>query len=439
MASGAGQHRKIRERRSHDFAYVLGEGASIGRSRVWRDAVSSAPLVVLAAAIAALIYLAVILRGGPVRWESFGIVVPAIMLVPVAAALILVSLREHTQPITLAVFVTGVTMAVAVAVLSASRLFISYWGVLLAAVPITLAMLAVTLRLRQAQAERVALLAFPGVADAAARLGSNIPVIAGTEPTNLAAYDRLLIDAEAHHSAAWSRLLLRAQLRGILITPWVQFLELRHGRVEIATFEPGDIVLRPSQILYSRIKRGLDIAGVILAGPFALILGGLTTLYILVRAGRPVLFTQKRRGRGGESFTIYKFRTMRIDAGLESARSGDARIVPGLGIIRRLRFDELPQLINIWLGDMAWVGPRPAAVEVAVAAETVEPKYQSRLLVRPGLTGWAQVSSGYASTTAEEIEKLGYDLYYVKNMSFDLDVLIMFRTIRTLLFGRGAK
>jgi lipopolysaccharide/colanic/teichoic acid biosynthesis glycosyltransferase len=439
MATSAGQHRKLRERRSHDFAYVLGEGASIGRSRVWRDAISSAPLVVLAAAIAALVYLTVILRGEPIRWESFGIVAPVIMLVPVAAALVLVSLREHAQPITLSVFVTGVTMAVAVAVLSASRLFISYWGILFAALPITLAMLAVTLRLRQAQAERVALLAFPGVTEAAARLGGNIPVIAGTEPANLAAYDRLLIDADAHHSAAWSKLLLRAQLRGILITPWVQFLELRGGRVEIATFEPADIVLRPTQILYSRIKRGLDLVGVILAAPVALVLGGLTALYILLRAGRPVIFSQQRRGRGGESFTIYKFRTMRIDAGLESARSGDARIVPGLRIVRRLRFDELPQLINIWLGDMSWVGPRPAAVEVAVAAEAAEPKFQSRLLVRPGLTGWAQVSSGYASTTAEEIEKLGYDLYYVKNMSFDLDALILIRTIRTLLFGRGAK
>jgi lipopolysaccharide/colanic/teichoic acid biosynthesis glycosyltransferase len=439
MATAARQQRKLRERRSHDFAYVLGEGASVGRSRVWRDAMSSAPLVVLAAAIAGLIYFAIVLRGGPVRWESFSIVVLAIMLVPVAAALVLVSLREYTQPLTLSVFVTGITMAVAVAVLSASRLFISYWGILLAAVPITLAMLAVTLRLRQGQAERVALLAFPDVTEAIVRLGGNLPVIAGTQPADLAAYDRLLIDAESHHSAAWSRLLLRAQLRGILITPWVQFLELRGGRVDIATFEPGDIVLRPSQILYSRIKRGIDIVGVILAAPLALLLGGLTALYILIRAGRPILFRQKRRGRGGESFTIYKFRTMRIDASLESARDSDSRIVPGLGIIRRLRFDELPQLINIWLGDMSWVGPRPAAVEVAVAAETAEPKYQSRLLVRPGLTGWAQVSSGYASTTAEEIEKLGYDLYYVKNMSFDLDVLILIRTIRTLLFGRGAK
>jgi lipopolysaccharide/colanic/teichoic acid biosynthesis glycosyltransferase len=439
MAIAARQPRKLRERRSHDFAYVLGEGASIGRSRVWRDAMSSAPIVLFAAAIAAIIYLVVVLRGGPIRWNSFSIVVPVIMLVPMAAALVLVSLREHTQPITLSVFVTGVTMAVAVAVLSASRLFISYWGVLLAAIPITLAMLAVTLRLRQAQAERVALLAFPGVADAVTRLGGRLPVIAGTEPADLAAYDRLLIDADSHHSAAWSRLLLRAQLRGILITPWVQFLELRGGRVDIATFEPGDIVLRPSQILYSRIKRGIDLIGVVLAAPFALILGGLAALYILMRAGRPVLFTQKRRGRGGESFTIYKFRTMRIDAGLESARDADSRIVPGLGIVRRLRLDELPQLFNIWLGQMSWVGPRPAAVEVAVAAEAAEPKYQSRLLVRPGLTGWAQVSSGYASTTAEEIEKLGYDLYYVKNMSFDLDVLILIRTIRTLLFGRGAK
>jgi lipopolysaccharide/colanic/teichoic acid biosynthesis glycosyltransferase len=164
-----------------------------------------------------------------------------------------------------------------------------------------------------------------------------------------------------------------------------------------------------------------------------------TYLYILMRAGRPVLFRQVRRGHGGESFTIVKFRTMEHAAGTHSALDNDKRIVPGLRIIRKFRLDEIPQLYNIWRGEMSWIGPRPAAVNVAEATEAVEPKFASRLLVRPGLTGWAQVNRGYASTVAEEIEKLGYDLYYVKNMSLDLDLVILARTLRILLFRTGAK
>ena len=105
--------------------------------------------------------------------------------------------------------------------------------------------------------------------------------------------------------------------------------------------------------------------------------------------------------------------------------------------VRRFRFDEIPPLTNLardW-----WIGPRPATVKVAEEAEAVEPKFASRLLVRPGLTGWAQVNLGYASTVREEVEKLAYDLYYVKNMSFDLDLVIMAKTARILLFRTGAK
>jgi lipopolysaccharide/colanic/teichoic acid biosynthesis glycosyltransferase len=284
----------------------------------------------------------------------------------------------------------------------------------------------------------VALLDFPGAAAAIERLGGNIPVIRGAD-TDLGGFDRFLIDVTTHYSDRWSRFLLRSYMRGVLVTPWVQFLETRRGRVDIESFDLSDIVLRPSQILYSRVKRVLDIMGVLLALPFALIIGAIVHLYILVRAGRPVLFRQERRGHGGKDFTILKFRTMHHDAGKHSALDNDDRIVPGLSLIRRLRFDEIPQILNIWRGEMSWIGPRPATIEVSEATEMVEPKYASRLLVRPGLTGWAQVNSGYASTVEEEVEKLGYDLYYVKNMSLDLDLLILARTIRILLFRTGAK
>jgi lipopolysaccharide/colanic/teichoic acid biosynthesis glycosyltransferase len=430
--------RKRGQRRAHDLAYVLGEGASVGRNRVLQDAISIAPLVLLNAVLVFLIYLTVVARGSTPNWGAFAVVGPALSALPVAIAFVLVSLRDHEQPVTVAAFVTGVAVAVLVAVLSALRIFQSYSGVLLCIAPTVVVMVIVMLRLKQAQSERVAILDFPGAAQAEAALGGAIPIIRGADD-DLGRYDRFLVDAKAHYSDIWSRFLLRSYMRGVLVTPWVQFLETRRGRVDIESFDPADIVLRPSQILYSRVKRVLDIIGVVAALPFALIIGGITYFYILARAGRPVFFRQERRGYGGDSFTIVKFRTMQHSAARHSATDNDKRIVPGLRIIRKLRFDEIPQIYNIWRGDMSWIGPRPASVDVAEATEAVEPKFASRLLVRPGLTGWAQVNWGYASTVAEEVEKLGYDLYYVKNMSLDLDLEIMVRTLRILLFRVGAK
>jgi lipopolysaccharide/colanic/teichoic acid biosynthesis glycosyltransferase len=434
----AATRQKRNRRRTHDLAYVLGEGASVGRNRVLQDAWSVAPLVLLNAVLIVVIYLAVIARGSRPDWASFGIVASSLATLPVIIAFVLVSLRDHEQPVTVATFVTAVTTAVLIAILSALRIFMSYSGVLFCAIPTVFVMIVVMMRLKQAQTERVAILDFPGAANAVAKIGGDLPIIRGAD-ADLGAFDRFLIDVGTHYSDKWSRFLLRSYMRGVLVTPWIQFLELRRGRVDIHSFDLSDIVLRPSQILYSRLKRVLDIFGVLVALVPALIVGSLTYLYILVRAGQPVLFRQERRGYGGKTFTIVKFRTMQHSTAKHSAMDNDSRIIPGLKLIRKLRFDEIPQIINIWRGEMSWIGPRPATVDVAEATEAVEPKFASRLLVKPGLTGWAQVNLGYASTVHEEVEKLGYDLYYVKNMSFDLDLVIMAKTAQIVLFRRGAK
>lgn len=434
----AATRQKRNRRRTHDLAYVLGEGASVGRNRVLQDAWSVAPLVLLNAVLIVVIYLAVIARGSRPDWASFGIVASSLAALPVIIAFVLVSLRDHEQPVTVATFVTAVTTAVLIAILSALRIFMSYSGVLFCAIPTVFVMIVVMMRLKQAQTERVAILDFPGAANAVAKIGGDLPIIRGAD-ADLGAFDRFLIDVGTHYSDKWSRFLLRSYMRGVLVTPWIQFLELRRGRVDIHSFDLSDIVLRPSQILYSRLKRVLDIFGVLVALVPALIVGSLTYLYILVRAGQPVLFRQERRGYGGKTFTIVKFRTMQHSTAKHSAMDNDSRIIPGLKLIRKLRFDEIPQIINIWRGEMSWIGPRPATVDVAEATEAVEPKFASRLLVKPGLTGWAQVNLGYASTVHEEVEKLGYDLYYVKNMSFDLDLVIMAKTAQIVLFRRGAK
>ncbi|HZY68110.1 MAG TPA: sugar transferase [Devosia sp.] len=434
----AAKRGKGRARRSHDLAFVLGEGASVGRNRVLQDAWSVAPLVLLNSGLVFVIYLMVIARGSVPNWSAFAIVAPALAAVPVVIAFVLVSLRDHEQPVTVATFVTFVTVAVLIAILSALRIFMSYSGALFCALPTVFVMIVVMMRLKQAQTERVAILDFPGAAQAAQRLGGNLPIIRGAD-ADLGAFDRFLIDVGTHYSDQWSRFLLRSYMRGVLVTPWIQFLELRRGRVDISSFDLSDIVLRPSQILYSRVKRVLDLFGVVVALLPALLIGGFTYVYILLRAGRPVFFRQERRGYGGRTFTMVKFRTMEHSTAKHSALENDKRIVPGLRWVRRFRIDEVPQLINIWRGEMSWIGPRPATVDVAEATEAVEPKFASRLLVKPGLTGWAQVNWGYASTVEEEVEKLGYDLYYVKNMSFDLDLVIMAKTARIMLFRVGAK
>jgi lipopolysaccharide/colanic/teichoic acid biosynthesis glycosyltransferase len=123
----------------------------------------------------------------------------------------------------------------------------------------------------------------------------------------------------------------------------------------------------------------------------------------------------------------------------ESTVLRDSRIFFGGRFLRRLRLDELPQLYNVLIGDMSVIGPRPVSDFVATQCEAVEPKFSQRFLVLPGITGWAQVNSGYASTLEEEMHKLSFDLYYVKHQSFDLDVQILFRTVTTLIFGSGAR
>src|SRR5690606_33026447 len=130
------------------------------------------------------------------------------------------------------VFVTAVATAVAIAVLAALRVFMSYWAVLACVLPTAAVMIVVMLRLRRAQSERVAMLDFPGAAAAQAELGGAIPLIRGAD-TPLAGFDRLLIDGRTHYSDAWARFLLRATMRGVLVTPWVKFLEMRRGRVDI--------------------------------------------------------------------------------------------------------------------------------------------------------------------------------------------------------------
>jgi lipopolysaccharide/colanic/teichoic acid biosynthesis glycosyltransferase len=168
----------------------------------------------------------------------------------------------------------------------------------------------------------------------------------------------------------------------------------------------------------------------------------LVALAVRLDSPGPILFRQERVGRGQRPFTLAKFRSMRTDAekdGAQWATEDDPRATRVGRFIRKTRLDELPQLWNVLVGDMSLVGPRPEREMFVRQLLETSPYYGQRLVVRPGLTGWAQIKAPYASSFEESIEKLKYDLYYIKNMSLFLDISILLSTARIVLLGRGAR
>lgn len=192
--------------------------------------------------------------------------------------------------------------------------------------------------------------------------------------------------------------------------------------------------------LYDFLKRVLDIVLAILAGAVFLILFIPIALAIKIDSKGGVFYRQKRVGKGGKGFVLVKFRSMVEDAeagGAKWTESNDLRITRVGKIIRKIRIDELPQVINIIKGEMSFVGPRPERPEFQKALKEKNPFYAERNLIKPGLTGWAQTIYRYTSTVDESLEKLEYDLYYVKNRSFSLDLAIILKTINIILEKKG--
>jgi lipopolysaccharide/colanic/teichoic acid biosynthesis glycosyltransferase len=192
--------------------------------------------------------------------------------------------------------------------------------------------------------------------------------------------------------------------------------------------------------LNGRLKRTMDILLLLLSAPLAVILLGLATLAIKLSSRGPVLFVQERLGRNGVPFPCYKLRTMVVGAeqgAPQWAAESDPRVTPVGRFLRQSRLDELPQLYNVWRGDMSFVGLRPIRQHFARILAEKEPLYYLRFLARPGLTGWDQVHNGYPSTVAGQLRKFRFDLYYLHNASFWLDLLILGKTIMVILRRKG--
>ena len=187
----------------------------------------------------------------------------------------------------------------------------------------------------------------------------------------------------------------------------------------------------------SPLKRAFDVAGAVLGLLAAAPLGAVIAAAIWLDDGGPVFFTQPRCGRGGATFSIYKFRS--LHTGEKSNRRPGEHATRVGGVLRRWALDELPQVVNVLRGEMSFVGPRPERPEFVRRLEANHPRYADRHHVKPGLTGWAQISYPYGASDEDALQKLQYDLYYVKNRSVYLDLTILLQTAEVVLWGKGAR
>ena len=233
---------------------------------------------------------------------------------------------------------------------------------------------------------------------------------------------------------------------GVEITRLPVAYEELLGRVPIKVLE-ADWILRSfvdqTRIngFFELLKRLVDIFGGIFGSIITLILLPFIGLAILIDDGFPVFYSQVRSGRGDQPYTIYKFRTMRRDAEADGqpkwAKEDDKRATKVGVILRKTHLDELPQFLNVLRGEMSMVGPRAERPELVEHFQKHVPFYRARLLVKPGITGWAQINFGYASTIDETIVKLEYDLYYIKHRNMLMDMVIFLRTPSTIFGFRG--
>jgi sugar transferase (PEP-CTERM system associated) len=240
--------------------------------------------------------------------------------------------------------------------------------------------------------------------------------------------------------------ILQLRLNGIKIEEATSWLEKISGRIEVDNLYPSWLIFAEGFRFSAGFMLFRRVLAVCAAGLLLLIvlpILPLVALAIKLDSRGPVLYRQKRVGLGGKVFYCYKFRTMRQDAeadtGATWALDDDPRITKVGKFLRTTRLDELPQLWCVLKGDMSFVGPRPERPEFVDMLAQEIPFYRVRNTVRPGITGWAQIKYKYGNTIADSKEKLQFDLYYIKNMSPGLDLMIMFQTIKIVLLGRGAQ
>ncbi len=257
--------------------------------------------------------------------------------------------------------------------------------------------------------------------------------------------DRVVIAVRERRGAFPTEALLKMSLAGdVSIEECTSFFERITGKVHVDMLRPSWLIFAGRRrdtpiksIFRELVHRLLALIGLVLSLPVAI----LTAIVIKLESRGPVFYKQERVGKNGRVFRVIKFRSMRSDAEAEGkpvwAATNDERTTRVGKVIRKLRIDEIPQFWNILKGEMNFVGPRPERPHFVRQLASEIPFYEHRHLVAPGLTGWAQIKYPYGASVNDAIQKLQYDLYYIKNQSLSLDMMIVFDTAKTVLFGRG--
>lgn len=259
--------------------------------------------------------------------------------------------------------------------------------------------------------------------------------------------DRVVIAVRERRGAFPAEALLKMSLAGdVSIEECTSFFERITGKVHVDMLRPSWLIFAgrrrdsPVKMAFREtVHRMLALAGLILSLPIAAV----TAVLIKLDSRGPVFYMQERVGKNGHVFNVIKFRSMKVDAEEDGkplwAATNDERTTRIGKLIRKLRIDEIPQFWNILRGEMNFVGPRPERPHFVKQLATEIPYFEHRHLVAPGLTGWAQIKYPYGASVSDAIQKLQYDLYYIKNQSLTLDMVIVFETVKTVLFSKGGR
>ncbi|MFX0198286.1 MAG: TIGR03013 family XrtA/PEP-CTERM system glycosyltransferase [Candidatus Hodarchaeota archaeon] len=258
--------------------------------------------------------------------------------------------------------------------------------------------------------------------------------------------DRIIVALEERRGRLPTEELLRCRMDGISVEEGIAFYEHLTGKLLIERAYPSFLIFSNGFIrstYHHVVKTAIDLILSFFGLVILLPIMALVALAIKIDSPGPIFYRQGRVGKNGTIFTLLKFRSMKADAEKETgpiwAIENDDRTTRVGKIMRKMRLDEIPQMFNVLRGDMSFVGPRPERPHFVEHLNEEIPFYNKRHAAKPGITGWAQIKYPYGASQNDALEKLKYDLYYMKNMSLFFDLNIIFQTIRIVFFGRGAR
>lgn len=368
-------------------------------------------------------------------WITSGCYIITAIVLPKISSYLLVERKYYILPVVTTVFVVAMSLVFLTRV-DYSRSALIYGGLF------SFLWFYVTSLLRQ-ESQRLVLFAIPNFDIKGLNKKGKVRVIELKQPYNIAdVKGGLVVDLHRNLTPESEKFIADCSLANISVFHAESIKEMLEGKVQTQHLSENAIGTLLPNPLYMTFKRFWESLIIIASFPITLPIMAITAILIKLENPGPAMFIQERVGQGGKVFRIYKFRSMTVkEAGAEDkfATQEQARVTKVGKIIRKVRIDELPQFFNVLKGDMSLIGPRPEQDSFVKQFEQEIPFYGYRHMVKPGITGWAQVVQGYADDTESTTEKLAFDLYYIKNLSFWLDVNIVFKTIRTMLTGFGAK